>query len=170
MAIKLFELKGKALVPSEHCYAISSYKKIMEEYPKNYIKIFEYFFYIACRSEDNPYYNRPQDDLELEILKDIEADFSTEDPLIIAGLKKTISLYETPTTRAYNGISNMLEKLAFYMETQTITDGRDGNISAIIQAAKNFDAIRKSFKGVAKDLEEEQSSRARGGSRLSYDD
>lgn len=56
------------------------------------------------------------------------------------------------------------------MNTQSITDGRDGNISAIVQAAKNFDSIRKSFKGVAKDLEEEQSSRARGGSRLSYDD
>jgi hypothetical protein len=64
----------------------------------------------------------------------------------------------------------MLEELANYMNTQTITDGRDGNLSAIVQAAKNFDGIRKSFKGVAKDLEEEQSSRARGGSRLSYDD
>jgi hypothetical protein len=64
----------------------------------------------------------------------------------------------------------MLEKLAFYMNTQTITDGRDGNITAIVSAAKNFDSIRKSFKGVAKDLEEEQSSRARGGQKLSYDD
>ena len=63
-----------------------------------------------------------------------------------------------------------LEKLAFYMETQSITDGRDGNITAIVSTAKNFDAIRKSFKGVSKDLEEEQSSRARGGQKLSYDD
>lgn len=170
MAIKLFELKGKTLVPSEHCYAISFYKKIMEAYPKNHIKIFEFLFYMSCRSEDNPYFNRPQDDIEIEILKDIEADFDIEDPLIVSALKKTMELYETPTTRAYNGISNMLEKLALYMNTQTITDGRDGNISAIVQAAKNFQAIRQSFKGVAKDLEEEQSSRARGGSRLSYDD
>ena len=85
-------------------------------------------------------------------------------------LDRCKEMYETPTVRAYNGISNMLEKLAFYMETQTITDGRDGNITAIVSAAKNFDAIRKSFKGVAKDLEEEQSSRARGGQKLSYDD
>jgi virulence-associated protein VapD len=85
-------------------------------------------------------------------------------------LDRCKEMYETPTVRAYNGIANMLEKLAFYMETQTITDGRDGNITAIVSAAKNFDAIRKSFKGVAKDLEEEQSSRARGGQKLSYDD
>jgi len=85
-------------------------------------------------------------------------------------MERCKELYETPTVRAYNGISNMLDKLAFYMETQSITDGRDGNINSIIGAAKNFDAIRKSFKGVAKDLEEEQSSRARGGTKLSYDD
>ena len=170
MAIKLFELKGKTLVPSEYCYSISYYRKIIEAYPKNHTKIFEFFFYMSWRSEEDPYFNRPQDDLELEILKDIEADFDIEDPLIISGLKKTMELFETPTIRAYNGISNMLEKLALYMNTQVITDGRDGNISAIVQAAKNFDGIRKSFKGVAKDLEEEQSSRARGGSRLSYDD
>jgi len=125
---------------------------------------------MTCRSSENPYYNRPQDEIQEEILKDLEATFDPEDRLIRIALDRCEKLYETPTVRAYNGIANMLEKLAFYMETQTITDGRDGNISAIIQAAKNFDAIRKSFKGVAKDLEEEQSSRARGGSRLSYDD
>jgi len=170
MAIKLFELKGDTIVATEHCYAIKYLKKIMDEFPDNYLKIYQYLFYMSCRSEENPYFNRPQEELDMEILKDIGADFSPEEPLIIGALKKTKELYETPTTRAYNGISNMLEKLAFYMETQNITDGRDGNISAIVQAAKNFDSIRKSFKGVAKDLEEEQSSRARGGTRLSYDD
>lgn len=170
MAIKLFEIKDKTLVATEHCYSIAFLKQIMDEYPNNYIKIYCYLFYLSCRSEDNPYFNRPQDDLEIEILRDIKADFDTEDPLIIKALEKTKLLYETPTVRAYNGIANMLEELAHYMNTQTITDGRDGNITAIVNAAKNFQAIRQSFKGVAKDLEEEQSSRARGGSRLSYDD
>jgi len=125
---------------------------------------------MACRSQENPYFNRPQDGLDDEILRDIKADFDPEDPKIILALRRTKELYETPTVRAYNGISNMLEKLAFYMETQNITDGRDGNITSIVNAAKNFDHIRKSFKGVAKDLEEEQSSRARGGTKLGYDD
>jgi hypothetical protein len=170
MAIKLLELKDKTVLPTEHCYTISDFKNIIDNFPENHIKIFCYLFYMACRSEENPYFNRPQDGLDREILKDIKADFDTEDPLIVKALQKANRLYETPTVRAYNGIANMLEELANYMNTQTITDGRDGNLSAIVQAAKNFDGIRKSFKGVAKDLEEEQSSRARGGSRLSYDD
>lgn len=128
------------------------------------------FFYMTCRSSENPYFNRPQEELQEEILKDLEVTFDPEDRLIRMGIDRCKKMYETPTVRAYNGIANMLEKLAFYMETQTITDGRDGNITAIVSAAKNFDSIRKSFKGVAKDLEEEQSSRARGGQKLSYDD
>jgi hypothetical protein len=170
MAIKLFDIQGGKVVPTEHCHTLPFLRRIMEEYKDNHLEIFAYLFYMSCRSSENPYFNRPQEEIQEEILRDLEASFDSEDRYIRMALDRCKEMYETPTVRAYNGISNMLEKLAFYMETQTITDGRDGNITAIVSAAKNFDAIRKSFKGVAKDLEEEQSSRARGGQKLSYDD
>jgi hypothetical protein len=170
MSIKLFELRGDKVLATEHCYNIKQFKDVIDNYPDNYLKILAFVFYMSCRSAENPYFNRPSEDLDLEILRDLGADFSVEDLLVIKALEKAKQLYETPTVRAYNGFATMLDKLALYLETQDISDGRDGNISAIVQAAKNFDNIRKSFKGVAKDLEEEQSSRARGGSRLSYDD
>jgi hypothetical protein len=170
MAIKLFDIQGGKVVPTEHCHTLPFLKRIMNEYEDNHLAILAYLFYMSCRSSENPYFNRPQDEVEEEILRDLEANFDPEDRYIRMALDRCKDMYETPTVRAYNGIANMLEKLALYMETQTITDGRDGNITAIVSAAKNFDAIRKSFKGVAKDLEEEQSSRARGGQKLSYDD
>ncbi len=55
------------------------------------------------------------------------------------------------------------------MEVTTITAGRDGNINSLISAAKNYEAIRASFKGAYKDLQEEQQSRVRGGQGLAYD-
>jgi hypothetical protein len=55
------------------------------------------------------------------------------------------------------------------METTQITAGRDGNINSLVAAAKNFDQIRASFKGVYKDLQDEQSSKVRGGQGLAYD-
>jgi expansin (peptidoglycan-binding protein) len=78
-------------------------------------------------------------------------------------------MFETPTYRAYKGMASMLDRLARYMETTTITAGRDGNINSLVAAAKNFDQIRASFKGVYKDLQEEQSSRVRGGIGMAYD-
>ena len=55
------------------------------------------------------------------------------------------------------------------MENTTVTAGRDGNINSLLKIAKEFDAIRQSFKGVAKDLEAEQESHVRGGQNLGYD-
>jgi len=78
-------------------------------------------------------------------------------------------LYETPTYRAYAGIKSMLDRLAKYMETTEIEHGRDGNITALINAASKFEAIRQSFKGTLRDLEEEQQSSVRGGQNLAYD-
>ena len=125
---------------------------------------------MTCRSSENPYFNRPQEDIEEEILEDLEIKWNPEDRYIRMALDRCKELYETPTMRAYNGIASMLEKLAFYMETQNKMKMKKGWLILIVSTAKNFDAIRKSFKGVSKDLEEEQSSRARGGQKLSYDD
>jgi hypothetical protein len=63
----------------------------------------------------------------------------------------------------------MLENMAEYMETTKISAGRDGNITALIRLAKDFDAIRQSYKGVAKDLAAEQETSVRGGQNLAYD-
>jgi hypothetical protein len=78
-------------------------------------------------------------------------------------------MYSTPTSRAYHGIATMLDNLSDYMATTKIEHGRDGNISALISAAKNFQAIRDSFNGTKADLKKEQSKTGRGGQKLAYD-
>jgi hypothetical protein len=67
------------------------------------------------------------------------------------------------------GIKAMLDRLAKYMETTEIEHGRDGNITALINAASKYEAIRQSFKGTLRDLQEEQSTTVRGNQRLAYD-
>jgi hypothetical protein len=62
-----------------------------------------------------------------------------------------------------------LDRISNYLSTAQITDGKDGNIAQIRALAKDFDGIRQSFKGVYKDLQDEQSSKVRGGIGLSYD-
>ena len=63
----------------------------------------------------------------------------------------------------------MLDNLADYMKNAVITDGKDGNLTALISAAKNFKEVRESFKGTLKDLQEEQQATVRGAQILSYD-
>lgn len=172
MIARLFDVENGNVVPTEHCYTLTWLKNIMDEYQDNdeYLKVYLYLFYMTYPNPDvNPFFNTRDFEKEEMILEDINAEFSTEDDMIQHALSKCKKMYETPTSRAYEGIKGMLDKLATYMRTTNISDGRDGNISQIVQAAKNFEQVRQSFKGVYKDLKEEQQSRVRGGKGLGYD-
>jgi len=170
MIIKLFDIQNNVVVPTEHCYTLKALKDVMDEYPDDYLKIYQYLFYMTCPNPDmNPFFYTPDIDKENLIMQQIEGEFSTEDDTVFTALQFCQRMYETPTSRAYKGIASMLDRLARYMEVTTITAGRDGNINSLISAAKNYEAIRQSFKGAYKDLQEEQSSRVRGGQGLAYD-
>jgi len=167
--IKLFEIENKVVKPTEHCQTIKWLRVIKENHPKNALKIYAYLFYMTCPSEENPFFNIPRDLREDIVIKDLEIDFSLEEDEIINGIKNAFTMYETPTVRAYNAITVMLDNLATYMETTSVTAGRDGNINSLLRIAKEFDSIRQSYKGVAKDLAAEQESHVRGGQNLGYD-
>jgi hypothetical protein len=170
MLIKLFDIVNNKVVPTEHCYTISSLKDIMELYPDDYLKVYTYLFYMTCPNPDlNPFFNVPEHEKEEIIMTEIDMDISTEDDLIIRAMSTCQKLYETPTYRTYVGIKSMLDRLAHYMETTEIQHGRDGNITALVNAAAKFDQIRQSFKGAYKDLAEEQKSQVRGNIGLAYD-
>jgi len=167
--IKLFEIDNQVVKATEHCHTIKWLKDIMDGYPDNYMKIYSYIFYMTCPSEENPYFHMQEHEKEEQILEDVDADFSTEDDLIIEAVKKAYLMYETPTVRAYNGLKIALDNIAEYMSNTRITDGKDGNIGQIRAVAKDFDHIRQSFKGVAKDLADEQETHVRGGQNMAYD-
>jgi hypothetical protein len=170
MIVKLFDIQNGKVIPTEHCYTLKALKMVMDNYPDDHLKIYQYLFYMTCPNPDlNPFFYTPDLDKESLILEQIDAEFSTEDQDVFIALQFCQRMYETPTSRAYKGIASMLDRLGRYMETTPITHGRDGNITALVNAAKNYEAIRASFKGAYKDLQEEQSSRVRGGIGMAYD-
>jgi hypothetical protein len=168
--IRLFDIQDGKLTPTEHCYTLKFLKDIMDSYPEQHLKIYTYLFYMTCHNPDlNPFFHFKDEEKEEVILKEINADFSTEDDLIVKGLESSRQMYETEISRAYYGIKKALDNIARYMAYTPITDGRDGNVTQIGRIAKDFDAIRQSYKGVYKDLMEEQQTKTRGGAGLAYD-
>ena len=97
MLIKLFDIVNNKVVPTEHCYTISSLKDIMELYPDDYLKVYTYLFYMTCPNPDlNPFFNVPEHEKEEIIMTEIDMDISTEDDLIIRAMSTCQKLYETP--------------------------------------------------------------------------
>jgi hypothetical protein len=142
----------------------------MDEYGDDAGKVYAYIFYMTCPDPDmNPFFNVLDYEKEELVLREVDADFSTDDDMIVNAIEFCRKLYETPTFRAYKGIASMLDRLARYMETTEIEHGRDGNINSLVNAAAKFEQIRASFKGAYSDLKEEQKSSVRGGQGLAYD-
>jgi len=168
--IRLFDIQGGKVVASEHCYTLSFLKTIMEKFPMDHLKIYTYLFYMTCPNPDmNPFFDVPEQDKEEIILKEIDAEFSTDEDEIVYALTMCKKMYETPTYRAYQGIKIALDNMATFMATEQVTSGRDGSATAILRIAERFDMVRQSFKGVYRDLMEEQQSTVRGGQNLAYD-
>lgn len=170
MMIKLFDVQNGSVIPTEHCYSLKFLKDIMDEYPKDYLSIYKFLFYMTCPNPDlNPFFNLPETEKEDIIIEECQLEVSTEDPKIVLALEMAAKLYETPTYRAYKGIKSMLDRLAKYMETTAIEHGRDGNINSLVNAAAKFEQIRASYKGAFNDMKQEQESHVRGGQGLAYD-
>jgi hypothetical protein len=167
--IRLLDIENNTIKPTEHCKVISWLSIIEEKFPKDYIKIYAYIFYMSCPGEENPYFNLPFDLREEVIIKDLKIDFTLEEDEIIEAVRNARKMYETPTVRAYVSITTMLDNISDFIRTAKVTTGRDGNINSLIKVAKEFDDIRQSYKGVAKDLAAEQESHVRGGQNLGYD-
>lgn len=168
--IQLFDVQNGEVIPTIHCYTINYLKVFMDNRPDDYLKIYKYLFYMTCPNPDlNPYFHMEESVKEEFIIKDMDITFSTEDEDILYALERCNIMYQTETSRAYYGLKKMMDKIARYMNEQPIKDGRDGNGSFILNTAKNFESIRASYKGIYKDLMDEQKTQVRGGVKKAYD-
>ena len=168
--VRLFDIQNGQVTASEHCYTLKFLNKIMVEYPLEYLKVYTYLFYMTCPNPDiNPFFHFPENEKEEVILEEVDGEFSPEDDTIVYALKRCKQMYETETSRAYYGIKTALDNLGKVLATETPTFGRDGSAVGILRIAERFDAVRQSYKGVYKDLMDEQQSSVRGGQDLAYD-
>ena len=168
--VKIFDIENGVVKPTPHCYTISWLKAIMKKYPKTYIKVYGYVFYMTCPNEENPYLNVPENMREDIIIRDLDIDFSVDSYEINTAIKNLQELFETPTVRSYKAAKTMLDKLSDYLEMTSVIDGKEGNLADIVKIMEKFDAMRQTYKNAYRDLQEEQvSKRARGGQQLAYD-
>lgn len=173
--VRIFDVANGKVIPSEHCYNLTTLKAVMDRYAeeRDWMAAYSYIFYMTCPNPDlNPFFDLPEIDKEELVLREVstvDTYFSPEDPCVLAAKEFCEKLYETPTARAYKGIKIMLDKMANVLATEEPSFGRDGSAATLLRIAEKFDAVRQSFKGVYKDLQEEQQSTVRGNQNLAYD-
>lgn len=169
MIIPLFDVENDVVKPTVHCHAIPWLKKIMDNFPNEYIEIYKYIFYMTCPDGTlNVYYNRPEETREEEIIHDLKPDFWIEDEIIQQAIAKCKKMYETPTLRAYVGAKRAYDRVATYLAETEITEGKDGTANIIKDYMKSLKDFRETCVSMEKALQEEQ-IKIRGDGYQRYD-
>jgi hypothetical protein len=163
MYIKLFTTQGDIAVPTDSVYAISWLKDIIDNYPKNYIKIFSYLqFMYSWNPDDNPYLAMKEEDREETILSDIKADFSTEDDLIQVAMQNCQKLFELPAFRLWKSAKKGLDNIREYLDNNKVYSGKDGNNKDYRDTLKDLPNLEKAYNEGYKAFMEEAKLEVRG--------
>lgn len=158
--IRILELEDGKVKINENCELIPELKAIKYAY-KDPIPALAYVIYMT--SPDSPYTNVPDQDKQTMISEDIGGDFGFEDDVIIAGLDKLRTLFETPTSRYYDAIRKSLDMTSQQLSTVVaITYGKDGNAEMIDKMQMNAGKKIEQFKKLEKIRDEELKTALRG--------
>lgn len=170
MAVKLFDIQNNKITATEHCYTIKSLKRIMDEHPSDYLSVYAYLFYKSClNEEENPFALVPEDEKDDIILKEVGGDFSSEDPIVEEALETCMKIYSTPSQELYLSAKVGVERISKYIRMSAITPGRDGNEDVYLKYLERFSNICRTFEDRYRAFKEEQSTIARGGHQIAYD-
>lgn len=169
--IYLFEVNGKELIPTRHCYGLKFLKVIMDKYPDDYIDVYKYIFYMSCPDPvHNPYFNLKDVLREEKIIRDNDFRFYTQADEITNAVEKCKDLYETPTLKAHKAIKRTIENLYEYMSQTNFVGGEGGNIKDFMSLTNKFDELKEKYLNTTKELHQEQKTlEKRGGGQLAYD-
>lgn len=168
MQIGLFEIVNDVIVPGDTTLAIPAMVQIKKDFPKDYLKIYAYLFFMSCWDGRNIYLNVPEEERSDKIIEDLELDVFVEEPLILKALETCKKLYETPTVITFRAAKNMAHKVATYLENATPTDGKFSNIPDIDKFMQKLPDYIDTYNKIGEILKEEQ-SKIRGGKRIAYD-
>ncbi len=171
---KLFELRGKVIIPKDDCQIILPIKKMFDKHPEEHLKLCAYLHYMkSMKKEDNPYADVPLKERSDQIVFDlgIETDVDMSEEVQMA-LQCVEEKYYTTFYGLYKGIKSAMDKIGKGLETVEIDfNQKDGNVGNITRIAKEYEALRTSFKAAYRDFDEETGSvRVRGNSRLAIDE
>lgn len=169
--IELFDIDTNGKVkPTKHCHTIKWLKVFMDK-DDYHPDVYPYIFYMSFYGRKNPFFNIKEGMVQRsEIIEAIQPKFSLDDADLEVAIDKAKILYNTPLSRMHQAIKIMIDNIADHIAENKVTTGRDGNLQTFIRLGKEFESIRKSYKAISADFEEEQTmGRARGGADLGYD-
>lgn len=180
MQVKLFDIdtgNKQIVIPTEHCYTVSTLKAIIDEYKENAGRVFAYLYYLyELDPAKNIYANLSEELKEENIIREVLAPYNINvlDSAIIDAAKDTINrLFNSiPGYRMYLAYKVMWDKMADALEREYPDFSKEGNMSNIKGHFADYKKMKESLDMALKDYQTEINSgkiTKRGGGEIADD-
>lgn len=141
MAIpKIIEIQQGKVVINETILVIPEFKAL---YEKSGLPPFQYLW--AKHDPQSPYQNYDPFEIDEKIQADIVEHVDINDLLFFKANKRCEELYYSPIRKILLGAKAAIEKVSFYFTAMDITDGRDGNLTQVVNSVKSLDPLIKAY-------------------------
>lgn len=163
--VKIFDINEGIVAINVNCLLIPELKAIYDHY-EDPIPVLGYVHFMT--DPRSPYGNLPDEEKEARILEDYDSDYTPDDEPVYKAVEKMKKLYETPSMRGRRRALNAFDNLSLYIEKASITEGKDSNLTGIVNTLKSMRTINKELRALEQDVEEEL--RIRGQGAIGYDE
>lgn len=164
----IFDLVEKKVILNENILLIPQFKAVVERYGDHTLDVFSFIYYYCDYKSPFSDYSPDQKEEQLMGMFNKNGEFTLEDEEIIEAMKLYHELQWTPTMELLDATKEMLFKMAAYLRTASIIDGKDGNLTQINSTIKSIGPSIASYEELKDQVEKEkEKSTIRGGKHIS---
>lgn len=165
---EIFDIVDKKIVINHNCLLIPQFKILIDKYGQDAINVLSYVYYFTdFRSPFADYSEDQRIDTLMEMFNK-NGVFTLEDRELIDALKLYKDLQWTVAMELLDGTREAMFKMAAYLKTTEVVDGKDGNASQIATMIKNIGSTLASYDDLTNQVEKElQKTTIRGNKHIS---
>jgi hypothetical protein len=139
---RILTVENGKVVVDEVILGIPEFKQLYD-YVDGDILPFQYIW--SLLDPTSPFLNVLELEREEAVLKDFPVHNLLGDLKMIAAIEKAELLYFSPIRNILKGAKKAVENVSLYLQTTDVLDGRDGNLTQIVNTVKTLPQLIKAY-------------------------
>lgn len=162
---KILTVDSTGVIIDENVLLIPEFKVLWECHKST----LPFMYLFSMYDPQSPYMNFEEHEREAQVLKDFPVQKYLQSIEMSEAIDKAERLYYSPLRKILGGAKRAVENISSFLSETEISDGRDGNLSQIVQTIKSLPQILKAYQE-AENAYKQELQRNRGDMKSAIDD
>lgn len=165
---EIFDIVDKKIIINHNCLLIPEFKAVVDTYKAGAVNVFSYIYYFC--DFKSPFSDYSEEQREETLIKMFNSNdiFTLDDMVLVDAIAIYKKLQWTVAMELLDGTREAMHKMAIYLKSADIVDGKDGNVQQIAAIIKNIGTTLASYDNLVGQVEKElQKTTIRGNKHIS---